>query len=143
VKIVRHRAATVDDLRERLKGVLGKPKRRPCPTCAGSGHVNTPLTQTEVAQELGLSPKRLSTFVTGKGKLTLERGLQLLAWLEEVDRDPLAEADAEHKPVAPGYVEHRESPRMRQLRDVSLAAASEAAIDAKDRPIQFRQRPGS
>jgi hypothetical protein len=131
MRIIRHRATSVEDLRARLKAVLGKPKRRECPACAGSGHVDTPVTQVEVAQALGLPTPALNGFVKGKS-LNLERGLKLLAWLEDAERDPLAELDDQHQPKAPTS----ESERMRQLREASSRAAADAAINGRNRPLE-------
>jgi hypothetical protein len=141
VKIVRHKALTVDGLRDRLRSVMAKAQRRECPTCHGAGAIDRPLTQDEVITGVGMSSSQYYAF-THKGKsLSLETGLRLLAWMDELERDKLDELDDEHEPRDPDDSD-RESARLRQLRNVSSEAAAKAAIDARERPLQLIQPGG-
>lgn len=140
VRIVRHKAITVDSLRARLKAAMAKPQKRECPECHGTGEVERTLRAEEIAHAIGLSSSQTYQFMNKGKSLSLENGLRLLAWMDELERDKLDELDDEHEPTDPDDHD-RESARLRQLRNASSEAAAKAAIDARERPLQLVGKP--
>jgi hypothetical protein len=143
MKITKRRSTTEDDLRARLRAVMERPieRRDKCGHCGGTGELvkTRAMSTVDVQRATGISNQTIGNFLKGSS-MYFETGIQLLEWIEQQERaaNPLEALDVDHQPRTPEFVEKRESPRLRQLRDVSLAAASKAAIDAKDRPLQLR-----
>lgn len=134
--ITRRKALTVDALRERLKRAMAKSHDRACPNCSGTGIVSGPLTTNDVVHGAGLTPSAAYGFISKGKSLSLEAGLKLLAWLDQLERTPLDDLDEEHEPTDPDAPPASE--RLRQIRNASASAAAQASIDGMNRPPVVR-----
>lgn len=137
-RIVAHQIPTIDELRDRLKKVMAKVRttRHDCPKCGGKGYLEkkAPMSALEVQRQSGVPNVSLGNFLKGKYTMSLEKGLKLIAWLDSVERDELAELDAEHQPRG----DKTADPRRLAAELTSRAAAASGAIDAMHRPPVFK-----
>jgi hypothetical protein len=139
---ITERKLTVSAIRSRLKTrmAIAQTTRTECAKCSGHGYMEktAPLAQKDVAAAAEISSVAVSNFLKGK-TVSLENGLKLMAWLDKQEKpaeDDDVEPDDVEIPIRkPGNVDER---RRAAVREVANRAAASAAIDARDRPLQFK-----
>jgi hypothetical protein len=146
MRIVRHKAMTVEALRERLKAAMAKvtTTRHQCSHCDGKGYVekSAPMSRMDVERATGINNTVIGNFLKGKA-LSLAKGFQLMAWLEELERTAAADklqlngGEQDEQPRDP-VVRERQAAAARFVQQSVSRASVSAAIDAINRPLNLR-----
>jgi transcriptional regulator with XRE-family HTH domain len=140
--IVKHRTTTVARIREQLAKEMARERTTSiaCVACNGEGYIvrKAPVSQAEVAKATGMHQSTLSAFIKGHSNLSLEKGLAIIAWLDEQQERPNPDAPYDADEPRSPVVREQSRTRLAAMSQFASEAAAKAGIDAIHRPPVLR-----